>query len=158
MRPFQQLAAVIFAALGLFMVVEGHGLKLAGEFGPGPGFMAFIVGLLLTAVSLLWLVSLSLQPSEPFSAEALPEPGGWLRVLAILIAVLCFAALLTVVGFKLSMLVFLMVAFLIFGRDHLPAKVVVAFAGSFGLDYVFEQFLRVPLPGASIDSLAALGF
>jgi len=157
MRPFQQLAAVIFTALGIFMVVEGHGLKLAGEFGPGPGFMAFVVGCLLTAVSLLWLVSLTLQPSAPFSAEALPEPGGWLRVFAILVAVVAFAALFTVIGFKLSMLAFLMAAFLIFGRDHIVAKVIVAVVFSFGLDYVFEQLLRVPLPGASIDSLAALG-
>jgi vacuolar-type H+-ATPase subunit I/STV1 len=158
MRSYQQLTALIFAAIGVFMAIAGYALKLQGDFGPGPGFMAFLVGLLLCAVSLLWLVNISIRPSQPFDPQVLPEPGGGGKVAALLIAVLTFAALLTVIGFRLSMFMFLVAAFLIFGRDHLAAKCVVAVIGSFGLDYVFERLLRVPLPDPAIESLSALGF
>lgn len=157
MKPYQQLTAIIFAAIGVFMTVEGYRLKLEGEFGPGPGFMAFFVGALLLVVSLVWLARVSLQPAMPFPADMLPEDGRWVKVIAVTVAMLAFATLLQIIGFKLSAVLFLAAAFLIFGLDHLIAKAIVALAGSFGLAYVFEHFLLVPLPKSSIAALAGIG-
>ena len=53
---------------------------------------------------------------------------------------------------------FLLVLFFAFDRGHPIFKIVIAFAGSFGVHYGFERFLRVPLPNASIEFLRALGF
>ena len=43
-------------------------------------------------------------------------------------------------------------------REHAIAKVVVALTGSAGTHYVFEHFLRVPLPDATLPALRSLGF
>jgi hypothetical protein len=43
-------------------------------------------------------------------------------------------------------------------REHVLAKIVVAVAGSVGTHYVFERYLRVPLPDASLPALRSLGF
>ena len=61
-------------------------------------------------------------------------------------------------GFKLVMLALLLGLFFVYDREHALAKIVVALAGSVGTHYVFERFLRVPLPDASLPALRSLGF
>jgi putative tricarboxylic transport membrane protein len=157
MRPYQQLAGLLFAGLGVFLMMQGTGLKLEGEFGPGPGFMAFVVGIMLLGTSLLWVLSVSLSPSVPFASDALPDRRGLANVLLTVAALLGLAALLTAVGFRLGIFGFLLVVLFVFGRDHPLLKVAVALVFSFGLYELFERVLRVPLPRASIEALAALG-
>ena len=158
MRSWQQLAGVLFAGLGGFLMLQGTALKLEGEFGPGPGFMAFVVGLVLAATSLLWTATVSLGPSAPFADDALPDRLGLVRVLATVGALLLLAALLPAIGFRIAVFGFLIAVLFVFGRDHPLLKVAVAFLFSFGLFELFERVLRVPLPRASLEGLAALGF
>jgi putative tricarboxylic transport membrane protein len=158
MRIYQQIASVIFAALGVFLVAEGVGLKLEGEFGPGPGFMAFVVGALLIIVSAAWGLLVSRTASTPIPAELLPDREGTYKVVLTVAALLLFAAIFDIVGFKLAMFGFLLAALFVFGRDHPIIKIVVAVLFSFGLFVLFVRVLRVPLPGPSIEALAALGF
>jgi putative tricarboxylic transport membrane protein len=158
MRPWRQLASALFAALGVFMIVEGVDLKLQSEFGPGPGFMAFIVGAILAAVSVVWGVRTSFAAAAPMPEGLLPDAEGLKKVGAIIGALVLLATLFTVVGFKLSMFGFLLAAQFIFGRDQPLAKIIVAALCSFGLFALFERVLRVPLPTTSIDALAAWGF
>ena len=56
------------------------------------------------------------------------------------------------------MLGLLLGLFFAYDREHALAKVVVALAGSVGTHYVFERFLRVPLPDATLPALRSLGF
>ena len=77
---------------------------------------------------------------------------------SIVLALVAFAVLLTPLGFKLVMLALLLGLFFAYDRQHAVAKIVVAVAGSVGTHYVFERFLRVPLPDASLPALRSLGF
>jgi hypothetical protein len=43
-------------------------------------------------------------------------------------------------------------------RERVLAQIVVAVAGSVGTHYVFERYLRVPLPDAALPVLRSLGF
>jgi putative tricarboxylic transport membrane protein len=158
MRPYRQFASLLFAVLGAFLIIEGFELRLQGDFGPGPGFMAVLIGALLLACSVGWGVRESLAPSEGFPAELLPDREGLQRVLVVTAAMLVLVAVLTSVGFKLSLFLFLLVTQFVFGQDRPVVKVLVALACSFGVFLLFERVLRVPLPDPSIDWLAALGF
>lgn len=158
MKPWRLLASALFVALAAFLMVQGVELKLQGDFGPGPGFMPFIVGAALAAVAVVWGVCECLAPATPMPDELLPDREGLVKVLGMLAALGILASVLTTIGFSLAMFAFLLVAQLIYGRDHLSAKIVVAFACSFGIQALFEQVLRVPLPTASIEALAGLGF
>lgn len=157
MRPYRQIAAIVFAGLGVFLAVQGIRFKLAGAFGPGPGFMPFVTGVLLALVSIAWHVRVSMTPDRPIPEDWLPEPGGLRRVALVLVATLVLAAVLVDIGFKLSMLAFLLVTFFVFGRDHVALKIVIAFAASFGIYYLFTRVLSVPLPETSFDVLRAVG-
>ena len=157
MRRVALVMALLFVAAGLFMTYGGYSLKLKGQYGPGPGFTAFWIGLPLTVLSAIWLVQLCLQwrARDPASFES--ERGGLRRVAAVLLALVAFGALLVPFGFDLAMLALLLFLFFAFTRDHPILKIAIAFAGSFGVHYSFEHFLRVPLPHASIGFLRGLG-
>jgi putative tricarboxylic transport membrane protein len=82
-----------------------------------------------------------------------------LRTLIIVfLSLLAFMLLLRPLGFNLAMLALLLGLFFTIDRKFPIAKIVIAFLGSFGVHYLFEQALRVPLPFASLPFLVRLGF
>ena len=157
MRRASMVMALLFVAAGLFMIYGGYSLRLKGQYGPGPGFTAFWIGLPLTALSAIWLVQLCRQRKSESPETFESERGGLRRIAAVLLALAAFGALLVPIGFNLSMLALLLFLFFAIDREHPLPKIVIAFAGSFGVHYGFEHFLRVPLPYASIDFLKAMG-
>jgi putative tricarboxylic transport membrane protein len=152
---FRQAAALVVTAIGVFLALAGVRLRLEGQYGPGPGFLAFWVGLALAVLGPVWLVQVSLAPPPAPRPSA---PGGPARVAAILGALAAFAVLLAPLGFTLVMLGLLLGLFFAYDREHALAKIVVALVGSVGTHYVFERFLRVPLPDATLPALRSLGF
>jgi hypothetical protein len=62
------------------------------------------------------------------------------------------------VGTEITGPVRLIGLFFAYDREHALAKVVVALVGSAGSHYVFERFLRVPLPDVTLPALRTLGF
>ena len=156
MKHLRQAAALIITATGVFLALAGLRLRLEGQYGPGPGFLAFWVGLALAVLGPVWLLQVSLAPPTPPSAPS--APGGPVRVAAILLALVAFAVLLAPLGFTVVMLGLLLGLFFAYDREHPIAKVVVALTGSAGTHYVFEHFLRVPLPDATLPALRSLGF
>jgi putative tricarboxylic transport membrane protein len=157
-KRVRQLSAVVLAATGVFLAFAGLQLRLEGQYGPGPGFLAFWVGLALAIFSVVWFGQVVLAPASAVAAWDESQAGGLVRVAAIILALIAFAALLTSIGFKLVMLALLLGLFFAYDWEHVLAKIVVAVAGSVGTHYVFERFLRVPLPDASVPALRSLGF
>jgi hypothetical protein len=156
LKRSRQAAALIVTATGVFLALAGLRLRLEGQYGPGPGFLAFWVGLALAVLGPVWLIQVSLAP--PPTAPAPSAPGGPVRVASILLALGVFTVLLAPLGFTLVMLGLLLGLFFAYDREHAVAKVVVALVGSTGIHYVFERFLRVPLPDATLPALRSLGF
>ena len=158
MRRIFQVASLALFGLGLFLVFQGRSIGLAGHFGPGPGFFAFWIGFALATLSVVWCIRVSLQPAVAMPPGFIPERGGILRVVLVILALVAFAALLELIGFNLAMLGLLACLMFGFGREHVTLKVVISLAGSFGVHYVFEKLLRVPLPYSSIGFLRSWGF
>ena len=157
MKRIYQVTSLIFAGIGIFMVLQGIRLKIVGQLGPGPGFFPFWIGVLLTSLSAVWLVQVTLGPAIAVSHGLLPPRRDLLRLAAVVLALIAFMLLLRPLGFNLSMLALLLFLFFAIDRKHAIAKIVVAFLGSFGVHHLFEQGLRVPLPFASIPFLQQLG-
>jgi hypothetical protein len=157
-KRVRQLASLVLAATGVLLVLAGLRLRLEGQYGPGPGFLPFWVGVPLAILSVIWLgqVSLARADAAPLGAES--GLGGGMRVASILAALVAFALLLTPLGFTLCMLGLLLFLFFASDRRHVIAKLIVALAGSAGTQYAFERLLRVPLPSASLPALRSLGF
>jgi putative tricarboxylic transport membrane protein len=157
-RRIYQMASLILLGVGLFLVYQGRSIGLAGHFGPGPGFFAFWVGIGLAVLSSVWCGRVSLRPVKAVPPGFIPDRDGMVRVACVLFAMVVFVALLEPIGFNMAMFGLLFFLFFAFGRDYPILKIAISIAGSFGVHYVFERLLRVPLPYSSIAFLRSLGF
>jgi putative tricarboxylic transport membrane protein len=174
MRRIHQIIALVALVLGLYVCLESIRLGYFQPLGPGPGFLPFWLGALLTALSLIWLVRLTIRPVEPVEEPFLPAddddagadpaegpfvPRGAAagRVLSVILATVLLPAIGEHLGFRLTMLACLLFLLGVTGRQKLPLTVGLGLAGSFGVYYVFHDLLDVYLPTARIGILQDLG-
>jgi putative tricarboxylic transport membrane protein len=83
--------------------------------------------------------------------EAMPQGfcadrSGYLRIAAVIGALVWVIALMDFLGFCLVMLAFYVFLLRVLGRPHPAVAAIIAVAGSFGVYYVFVHWLAVSLP------------
>ncbi len=157
MRRVYQAASLVFIAIGLYVVLEARNLTLFTEMGPGSGFFPFWIGLIFMLLSAIWLGQVSLQPDEHMEEDFIPSQAALVRILSIVVALVLFSALVGTVGFQLLMFCFLLFLLIALGRQKPLITALVSLAGSFGVYYVFTQWLDVHLPESSIEFFKNLG-
>jgi len=156
------VVAVIVACLGGATIVGSLPLGYWTALGPGPGFFPLWLGILLAVLGTVWLVMevrswRAGAPSRP-SDEDDEAPEYSLRTAAaIVVSLVVLATCLEVVGYQLSMLLFLLFHLLVLGKRGLLLSVVIAVVGSFGVFMVFTQLLGVPLPASTLPLLRGVG-
>ena len=140
-----------FVAVGVYVLVSSIGLGLWTTLGPGPGLFPFAMGVLLVAMSAVWLVQELRNPSET------PEGVDRGLVLAVVVSLAVLAGVLDLIGFQLSMFLFLMYHLKIRGKRSWLSSLLTALAGSVGAFYAFNYGLNVALPVSSIPVLNLIG-
>ncbi|MCP9001721.1 tripartite tricarboxylate transporter TctB family protein [Pseudarthrobacter sp. RMG13] len=162
----------VLAALAAAVVVSSTGMGFWVRLGPGPGFFPLVLGSLLGLLSLLWIgqevrgAKNGALPDEPETGDStdlvIPEePHEPLRLktaATIVISLAVLAALMPLIGFQLSMLLFLVFHLRVMGRRRWLLTTLVSVVGSFGVFILFTRVLTVNLPAASIGFLQSLGF
>lgn len=163
--------AVLVIVVGAAAAVASRDLGYWTELGPGPGFFPLWLGVLLSVCGVIWLarvvrrhrrVTTSEEPPAPVATKKLaPEEDAPQysvpTVVAIVVSLCVLAGLLEVLGYQLSMLLFLLFHLLVLGRRRLLLSAALSVAGSFGVFVVFTRLLGVPLPASSIPFLRGLG-
>ena len=158
MKAARQVTGLLVVAFGAFLAWQGSRLRIEGDFGPGPGFFPFCIGLALAALGATWSARLAFgAPAPDDGAPFLPPRGSRVVILAALGALVAFMALLRPIGFDLAMLALLLALLFAIDRTHPVAKLAIAVVASFGVHWAFETLLSVPLPNAGIPFLRQLG-
>ncbi len=157
MRRVYQIASLAFLAFSLYLIFASRQMKYYVDVGPGPGFFPFWLGVVLAALSIVWLIQVSTRPAGSMEAGFIPDRRGAIRILSILVAMALFGWVVDDVGFQITMLVFLVFLLTALGRQNPIVTLVVAVLGSFGVYYVFKHFLDVELPASTIAFLQNLG-
>ena len=132
---------------GVFVIHESLDHSYYGsDFGPGPGFFSFWLGILLILLSLGRIVSAFRQPSsEPLPDGFFPGRAGIRRMLFIIGALAAALLLMKYLGFSLTMLGFAIVLFRALGSQSWWLTMLLAVLGSFGLSFLFG-LLQVAMP------------
>ena len=140
-----------FAAVGVYVLVDSLGLGLWTSLGPGPGMFPFAMGALLVSMSAVWLLHELRNPSE--------SPRGVDRrlVIEVVVSLAILAAVMDLIGFQLSMFLFLMYHLKLRGRRTWVSSLIIAVAGSFGAFYAFNYGLNVALPVSAFPLLNTIG-
>jgi putative tricarboxylic transport membrane protein len=146
MNRAYQITGVVFLLLAAFIARESLELKFYTNNGPGPGFFPFWLSMALGLLAVLMILKATFREPEPMQEGFFASRAGYLRAGAIVVALAVTTALLDVVGFPLTMLGAILFLLFALGRPSLIATLLVAAAGSFGCFYLFDRWLKVPLP------------
>lgn len=146
MKRGWQVASWTLLAICVLFAYEAFQLSLSDALGPGPGFFPFWLGALGAVLAAALLVQLHLG-SVDLGVEALEfNRAGARSILLVLAGLAVAAALLEVIGFRLSMLLLIAYLLVILGVRRPVVVATCAIAGSFGVFHVFFDLLKVSLP------------
>jgi hypothetical protein len=140
-----------FTAVGVYVLASSVGLGLWTSLGPGPGLFPFAMGGVLVAMSALWLVQELRRPSE--RAEGIDRG----LVIAVVVSLVLLASVMDLLGFQLSMFLFLLYHLKLRGRRTWMSSLIIALAGSVGAFYAFNYGLNVALPVSAFAPLNLIG-
>ncbi len=147
MRKAWQFASLAFVALAAFVFFLSFEYPYKDRLGPGPAFFPIWMALVTAGLALgLWIKTRRSPNDGQRISILLPDSEGLRRVLLILLALVVIVALLDPLGFRLSMLLFLLFLPLALGLRQWAGIVIFAALGSFGVFHVFYFWLKVPLP------------
>ena len=136
----------LLVAFGAFIVYESLKHNYYGsDFGPGPGFFSFWLGLLLILLSLAQIVMIWRRPGEPLPDGFVPSREGVKRMLSIIGALVASLLLMNTLGFSLTMLGFCVFLLRRLGGQPWWLTLPLSVAASFGMTYLFG-LLQVMLP------------
>jgi putative tricarboxylic transport membrane protein len=142
-----QIACLCLLGVFLPALVTSLGYSLTDALGPGPGFFPFWLSLIGAVLSAVMLAQVTLASTDDAIAISLaPDRRAALRAVGVLIALTAAAALFEPLGYRLTMLPFIVGLLLILGARSPIAISLTALAGSFGVFHVFYHWLKVPLP------------
>jgi len=128
-------------------MVESFQYPYHDRLGPGPGFFPFWLSLITGVLSLALLIQTTRSMSATEGAAILPsDRPAMVRVAVNLIALVIGMAIFEPLGFRLTLLLFLLFLPYGLGVRKWWAIVIFAVAGSFGVFHVFYYWLKVPLP------------
>jgi hypothetical protein len=137
----------LLLAFGAFIIHESLDHNYYGsDFGPGPGFFSFWLGVLLTVMSFVQIVMTYRRPVEPLPDGFIPGRDGVKRMLYIMGALVASLLLMNYLGFSLTMMVFCIFLLRTLGRrQSWGLTLTLSVIGSFGTWFLFG-LLQVGLP------------
>jgi putative tricarboxylic transport membrane protein len=144
-RPYQITSAVLILAAA-FLARESLRLRYYTSLGPGPGFFPLWLSVLVAVLGAAMFWRATFGPPEAKPADFYANRGGYLRIGAVIGALVAVIVLIEPLGFRLAMLGFYLFILTALGRRHWLLTGIIAMAGSFGVYYVFVHWLAVPLP------------
>jgi len=148
-------AQAVLVVIAAYVVVSARGLGVWLPQGPGPGFFPLVLAVALIVLSVAWFV----QTRRAAGGDPAEDGGAFPRKRAAVTvaSLVVLAAVLDFVGFQAGMLLFLLFHLRVMGRCRWLISVVIAAAGSVGGFHLFNDFLLVPLPYATVPPLTWLG-
>lgn len=145
MSRVYRVVGVISLLFGAFVIHQSLELSYSADFGPGPGFFSFWLGVLVIVISLIDIAGTLRQAREPLPEGFLPDRQGVTRILYIIGAMVAALLLLQPLGFSLTILLFSVFLLRTLGRQPWWLTLILSVASSFGLYHLFWK-LQVFLP------------
>jgi putative tricarboxylic transport membrane protein len=147
MKKADRIFGVIGLGLSLWCYLESTRLTYKTEFTPGPGFMPFWVGVVLALLSCYLLFdSFIRKPSGKDNAKLLPATHALLRVGAILLSLVIATAVMSYLGFPLTLVLLTMAILRFLERYSIVKSVGYGIAYAAVTWFMFEYILSMGFP------------
>lgn len=86
----------------------------------------------------------------PMPKDFYPSRSGFFRITAVVMALILVISLMRPLGFSLVMAGFYLILMLILGQRNPIVLIAVSLGGSFGIRYLFANYLSIPLPAGPL--------
>ena len=146
MRRTYQITGTIIFAFSLFIIHEALKLRYYTSLGPGPGFFSFWLAVILALLAVGMIFQATFRPTEPMPNDFFSDRIGYFRGGAVVLALVITISLMNTLGFRLTMFGVYLFLLTAMGRRDIIVTLIVSLAGSFGMFYLFDHWLMVPLP------------
>lgn len=143
MSGCDRVAAVAFLLLGGYVLQTARRMDLGTFQKPGPGFQPFLLGLCFVGLAAAYLLLTFRVKRAAGPAWNLTR---WTRPLLASAAILFYWYTLTILGFGLATLGFLVYWLWVVERESWRRIALVSITATAGLYLVFTLFLRIRLP------------
>jgi putative tricarboxylic transport membrane protein len=128
--------------------------------GPGSGYFPFWISMILSGLTIYWLIQVTIRPGEKIPKDFIPPRHEGLLVLAIFMDMILFITIVDYIGFPVSMFLFLMIMVAVLGERtlrHMVYYLIFSVAVTAFFVVVFGGWLEVAFPKTGIGILKALG-
>jgi putative tricarboxylic transport membrane protein len=145
MHRADRFIGILFLIFGSYLVFRSREFPYWQDFGPGPGYFPFWLGMIMIALSAFLLV-LAFFFTKEKKEKTGPWQWGGLYPMAVLLAMFVCFFLMRYLGFVLPVLLFILVLmeFLERGKRMLHAGIMIV--TGFILYYVFAYWMGIPFP------------
>jgi len=164
MKRINQLFGCMLLTIFLFMAYTAHTTLTywteGSTIGPGSGFFPFWISMILSALTLYWLIQITIRPGEEMPKDFIPPRHEGMLLLLVFMDMVLFAVIVDYTGFAAAMFIFLMVMVATLGERTLRDMIYyVVFSGAISAFFVivFGQWLEVAFPKTQIGILKAIG-
>ena len=135
-------SGIFFLILGLGVCLFSWKIGLGSPAKPGPGFMPFLAGVLLSALSFVLVVQVILSWTMPTWATAIQ----WKNILSVLTAMVVYVLLLYEIGFVLVTFAFVVLLMKVIEPQSWKRAILGGAISSLASYLLFETLLKSQLP------------
>lgn len=139
-----RLSSIFFLAVSIIFLYSTLHMPIGQPKEPGPGFMPFLLGLIMVLISGGLFLKAFIRPER--ASSELMEKGSIIRVALIVIGLVIYCALLPLAGFLILTFIFEAVFLKLLGVPKWRTILLVAIAVTLGTILIFETWLHVPFP------------
>jgi putative tricarboxylic transport membrane protein len=144
MQKSERYAALFLIVCGIAIVIYAyHFLKLGEITEPGAGFLPFLVGLGLTVLGAVWILTgkkVETGEETAFASKLWYKPA---IAIGLMVA---YAWAMDALGYILSTLAFMVVWMIVIEREKWLRILLVSTLGTAGMYLLFSYFLQVQVP------------
>lgn len=141
-----QVSGFFWLAISIFVCIEASRLGIGDFHSQGPGFLPFLSGVMLSALSIILLVTSTLKKMEKRGIKNLWKGMSWGKVVLVLSLLLIYALLLPILGYLIATFGLIILLFGIVGKTKVWIKVVAGIITVLATYMVFCVWLEVQLP------------
>lgn len=146
-------SAASILALSLTVAYLASSMNVYSDYGPGPGFFPLVLSLLISILTLIWLL---MPVGEGEIPEALTRDA-IARVATILLSVALATWLMPYLGFFVTSCLTIFAITVVTGRHSLYFAAALAAVSSLAFQLLFKQALGVTLPAGEMSFISSLG-
>ena len=136
------IGGAVVLLLGLSIVFFSSQLPYSSDFGPGPGFLPFWLGIGIAGCAVLVLMKILKQRNR---TEVFFKPLTKLGVQMLVMIVVAYF-LLPYLGFSVGLALFTATAMRVIGKHSMLMCGLTAIGTAIGIHFVFGEWLSIPLP------------